>query len=96
MAAGIVHEDPAHRFGGCGEEVRPVFKLETLRASEPKIGFIHQRGRLQRVARTLRSHFVGRDRPQFCKNQIIELIEGNAIAPAAFFRSRVSSLMERY
>jgi len=81
MAAGIVHEDPAHRFGGCGEEVRPVFKLETLRASEPKVGFIHQRGRLQRVARTLGSHFAGRNRPQFRKNQIIELIEGNGIAP---------------
>src|SRR5260221_2909352 len=26
MASGIVHEDPAHRFGGCGEEVRPIFK----------------------------------------------------------------------
>jgi hypothetical protein len=29
--------------------MRPVFKLKTLRATKPKVGFMNQRGRLQRV-----------------------------------------------
>ena len=80
MAAGAVHEDPAHGFGGGGKEMRPVFKLETLRPSEPQIGFVNQRGRLQRVPGPLGRHFVRRDRPQFGINLIIELVQGMGVA----------------
>ena len=72
MAAGIVHEAPAHRFGRRGQEVGPVFKLQTLRASGPKTGFIHQRARLQRVARTLGIHFVARN-PKIVGDEVTSL-----------------------
>ena len=79
VAAGAVHEDSPHGLGRGTKEVRSILKLKLFRASQPKVGFIHQRGRLQRVARTLGSHFAGCYRPQFSKNQSIELIEGNGI-----------------
>ena len=75
VAAGAVHEDPAHGLGGGGKEVRPVGKLERLRPSEPLVGFVNQRRRLQRMPVPFGRHFVRRDRPQFGINLIIELVQ---------------------
>ena len=61
VAAGAIHEDPPHGFGRGSKEMRPIFELKSFRASEPKVGFMDQRGWLQRVPVTLASHFPNRD-----------------------------------
>jgi len=69
--------------------MRPVFKFEMFRASKPEVSLMNQRGRLQGVTGTLRSHFVGRDGAQFGINLFIEQIQGTPIFPGPFSHEAV-------
>jgi len=49
LAAGIVNEDAAHRFGGGCEEVRAILPFPLFVAAEPQPRFMNQRRGLQRL-----------------------------------------------
>ena len=57
FAPGAVHQDVPHRFGRRGEEVAPSAPLLPLGADQPQPGFMHERGRLERMPAGLLSHF---------------------------------------
>ena len=55
LAASVFDEDPAHGLGRGGKEVTAMFPLRGRGSvpDEPQIGFVDQRGRLQRLSRPL-------------------------------------------
>ena len=64
-------EDAPHRPGGCGEKVRAIFK-GLLAQAQPCL--VHERRRLERVARLLVRHFRRRDPAQLrmdCGHQFV-------------------------
>ena len=50
FAAGMFHEDPAHRLGRGAEEMTAVLPLLLFLPKQPKVSFVDQSGRLQGVA----------------------------------------------
>jgi hypothetical protein len=73
FAAGIVDQDPAHRFGGGGKEVAsPIPGRRVAPDAEP--GFMHQRGRLEGLTRTFLGHAMGSQSPQVLIDQRQQLL----------------------
>ena len=54
--------------GSGGEEVSPSFEAGLTSLDESQIGFVHKRGRLQRLAGFLVSQVCGRQSPQRSRN----------------------------
>jgi len=52
----VVHENPAHYFGGYGKEMFPVLPLNLRVSRQAEEGLVHQRGCLQSVIAALTSH----------------------------------------
>jgi hypothetical protein len=52
----VLDQDPAHRFRGNGEEVRPTLPLRRAPAEQSHVGFVDDGGRLQRVVRPFSRH----------------------------------------
>jgi hypothetical protein len=52
MSAGIVHQDLPHQLRCHGEEMFPILELNRT-SNQPEIGFMYDRGALQRVIQTL-------------------------------------------
>lgn len=79
FAAGAVHEDAAHRFGGGAEKVCAVFKLAVAEA-QPCL--VDERRGLEGVAGALRGHFDGGDPTELLIHQRQELLPGPGLLRA--------------
>src|SRR4051812_27932069 len=51
----MIYENLAHEARADSKEVRPVLEIRTGVPYQPDIEFVHQRRRLERILRTLRS-----------------------------------------
>jgi hypothetical protein len=69
MTAGMVNQNAAHRLRGDTEKVCAILPIHTCLIYEFEIGFVHERGRLQGVIRTLLAQVVIRQPPQFVVNE---------------------------
>ena len=65
FAAGVVDEDAAHGFGGGGKEMRPVLPARVGLANEAQVGFVDERGGLQRLPGRFVRHLLGSQPAQF-------------------------------
>lgn len=64
----VVDQDAPHRLGGDREEMRPILPVAIRLRDQAKVGFVHKRRRLQRMARTLLVHEMGRPAAEFTVN----------------------------
>ena len=69
LRAGKVYEDAAHHPRRHREEVGAVLPLHLADVGQTHIGFIDERGRLQRMARSLVAHISPREPPQLFVDQ---------------------------
>jgi hypothetical protein len=75
----MIHQDAPHRLSGYGEEMIAAFQVSLLLIDQAKVGFVHERGGLQRVIGTLPAE-VGR-----C--QAVEFVVNQGISSARAFWS---------
>lgn len=68
-AAGAVHQNPAHRLGGSGEEMLTPAPDAVVRARDFEPGLVDQRGGLQGVLAPLGRQAMSGQAPQFVINQ---------------------------
>ena len=81
LAPGVVHENAAHGLGRCGEEVPAAVPVPGLiSAHQPEIGLVDQGGGLERLARLLLRHPLGRQLAQPVIDQRKELLRGVRVA----------------
>ncbi len=64
-AAGVIHQNLSHQFGGHPKEVGAILKLRGALVNEPQKGFMHQRRALEGVTWALRSQIAVGERSQF-------------------------------
>lgn len=76
--SGVVDQDAPHRLGRGGEEVPPAVEVPV--ADQPEVGFMHQRGGIEGVARLLRRHPRSGELPQLLINEREEFGGGAAVA----------------
>jgi len=63
---GAVQQNPPHRLGRGGKEVAPAVPiLRLFAADQPQVRFVHQGGRLQRLAQLLSSQPIAGELAQF-------------------------------
>ncbi len=79
LAAGSLDEDAPHRFGGGTEEMSAIFK-NLIAEAQPRL--VDERGRLERVAISLASHFSRSELAELGVNQR-DQIAGGVIFTAA-------------
>ncbi len=80
IAAGVIHQDPAHRPGGNRQKVGPVFPLDLRLIHEPEIRLVHQTGRAERVTWSLGPELTMCHQPQLRIHQRQQLIHRLGIA----------------
>src|SRR6185503_4076035 len=68
LGASTLDENPSHRFGGRSEEMPSAVPALAFGTSQPKPGFVHERGRLQRLAGCFAGHLVRRQFTEFLIN----------------------------
>src|SRR5262249_47320808 len=79
--SGSLHQDPPHRFGGCGKEVAtavPVLGLLDL--NEAKVGLVDQRRRLQRLPRFFLGQLRRRELAELVVDERQKLLRGRGVA----------------
>ncbi len=69
FAPGVLNEDAPHCLGRRGEEVASAVPLLVSLTSQPEPSLVHQRGRLQGLARGLPGHLGGSQTAQFLVEQ---------------------------
>jgi hypothetical protein len=80
--SGVVDEHASHQARGDAHEVRAILPLNVTGAGEAEKRFVHERGRLERVAFPLAPHAAARQSPQLGFNQRHELAERAVVAVA--------------
>ena len=81
LATDVVDQNPPHCFGGGGKEMPAAIPVLTLfTAHEPQIDLVHQRRRLERLARRLLRHLLGGQSPQRIVDQRQQLLRRVRIA----------------
>src|SRR5262245_9359473 len=81
LAAGIIHQDPPHGFGGRHEEMAAVVETVWVGwSNEPQVRFMHQRSRLKRLPRLLLSQLRRRQLPELLIHQWQKLLSCLRIA----------------
>src|SRR5262245_12862604 len=78
LAAGIFHEDAAHRLSGRSKEVTPVGEL--LLAHQPQISLMHQGRGVQRLPRPFTPHLHRGQPAQLVVDQRQELLGSVCVA----------------
>jgi hypothetical protein len=66
----MVHQNVAHHARGDGEELSAAFPIHLAHTFDVEIQLMHQRGGLERMARSFASKKDGRKAPQFSVNQV--------------------------
>ena len=74
---GAIDEDVSHRHGRDAEEVCPIAPVVSLGAGKLEIELVHERGRRQRIARTIRE-LATRGASELVVDEWEYLIEGFA------------------
>src|SRR5438128_2401657 len=70
LAAGSIHKDVAHGLTSGGEKMAATFPMRRLlHIHQPEVGFMHQGGRLERLARFLLGQLLRREVAQLLVNQ---------------------------
>jgi hypothetical protein len=57
----MLHQKPAHRNSGYGNEVVPVLPSNPFLPYQPQVGFVHKGGGLKCLARAFAAHIVRRN-----------------------------------
>ena len=80
--AGPLDQDLTHRVRGNRAEVRPVLPAIGTILQKTKVGFVHERGRLQRLSGTFPTQVVRRQTPQLAIDERHQRLERRPIAAA--------------
>jgi hypothetical protein len=80
MIAGVVHQNLPHESGGYGNEVLTVLGLKWALFRQTQIGFVHQRGGLQRMRGTLTLQVMMSKTVEFVVDKGNEGVQGLAIS----------------
>ena len=80
LLPGGIDQDLAHRFGGCGEEMRLVVPLAVLRTGQAQPGFVDKRGGLKGMTGGLAGDLVRDQLAEFVVNQREQFLGGLRIS----------------
>jgi hypothetical protein len=79
-AAGAVHEDAAHHFGGHSVELLAVLPAPVRLLREPQPGFVNERSGLEGLAGDFAGHLVRSQTAQFVVKERQQLVRGLRVA----------------
>src|SRR5208283_2441692 len=82
MTPGMVHQDSPHQLRRNGEKMGAILPLHALVVDQASVGFIHQRGCLEAVARALALHVAARQAAEFVVNDGGEFFQGAWVSSA--------------
>ena len=82
MKGVVIDEDPAHHLRCDPEEVGAALPVAAALSDQPKVGFVDERGRLQRMSAPLQAKLTRGDPPQFRVDERQQAIESAPIAAA--------------
>ena len=80
LLPGAVNENPSHRLGCGGKEMRAIFESRRVVANEPQPCFVDQGGGLKGVPGCFMGHLARGKPPQFFIDQRQQLAGGFSIA----------------
>ena len=78
----VVHHDAPHQLRRRGDKVGPILPVTFVILDQPQVGFVEQRGRLQRVAGAFPAHIMMRQPVQFGLHQRDQLLERSLVSAA--------------
>ena len=78
---GVLHENLPHGATGNGQEMSSIV-IRDVRAGKLRVGFMHQLGGAERVARNFVAQLEARERPELIVDESEEVVEGCRIARA--------------
>ena len=78
----MINQDPSHRLCGQGKEVTAILGGEAVPLGEPKIGFVHQGCRTERMPGALVPKLSASQGAELVINERQQLIERPGIAVA--------------
>ena len=85
MSAGVIDQDAAHDPAADGEEVSAVLPVRVFLAHQFQVGFVHQRGAVEGMIRTLAPQLPVGDFVKLRVDQWRQLVDGGGIARAPRF-----------
>jgi hypothetical protein len=88
MAAGVIHENPAHHLRRNAEEMRPIPPVAVPLVDQAQVQLVNERGRLQREATPLAEKLALCHTTQLRVDERQQLVEGVSVATPPFAQKR--------
>ncbi len=85
-----------HHLGGNGEEMGTILPAHAVVPHQAHVGFVHEGGRLERVAAALAQHIAGSQAAELCMNDGSQAIERSLVSVAPGAQERADVLCTQF